>query len=496
MKILFIYFLVIISFIQCSRAHDNDAPVTNPSKTEIPQGSENLNGLVVDENNSPLKGIVVSDGFSCVTTDAQGIYRLQRNPDASYVFFSAPADYESGIEKNGSREFYKKITASPSEKMRVDFKLMKKNKATRFKVISIGDPQVANSAELARFQNETIKDIKTHFKDETLPYYALVLGDIVANNQDLLIPMKETLGTICPSVFSVAGNHDVFPTALNPLLTTKLFSSVFGPLDYSFNVGDVHFICMNNIIFTLDSYTSGFSAQQIEWLRQDLSYVSKDKMIVISYHRHTIDSGGQEVTDLLKGYREVHIMAGHTHSNINNIASTSPLTYQHVVGAACGRWWSSTINADGTPNGYAVFEFENNTIKNWYYKSVGYPKDFQMRLYKGNSSFGGPNGTYTFGLTSSQIVANVWNADKNWKIDVYENGVKTGSMESFNGIDAWATGYHNGVQAEKALSPTSHIYKYTLKNPNATIKVIAKDPFGTEYMETKFTTDLSGASAY
>lgn len=497
MKNLFVYLFIALTFFQCRAERVDVSPNKPLTRAEIITGSENLYGLVEDEHANPLKGVVVSDGFSCVTTDSAGIYRLQRDSAATFVFLSIPAEYNVGIGQDGLREFYRKINVAPTEKMRADFKLTKKNKETKFKIIGIGDPQVANSTELARFQNETIKDIRAHFKDEVLPYYGLVLGDVVADKKELLQPIKDLLATICPSVFAVAGNHDHFSSATNPVRNGETFSAVYGPLNYSFNVGDVHFICLDDIIFAPDnSYSSGFSAEQLEWIKQDLSYVSKDKMLVVSYHRHTLNTNGQEFKNLLKGYHEVHIMAGHTHSNINSITTASPLNYMHVHGAACGRWWSSTINADGTPNGYKVFEVENNTMKNWYYKSVNYSKDFQIRLYKGNSEFGGTNGTFGFGFTSSEIVANVWNADKTWKIDVYEDNVKTGSMASFNGIDAWATGYHNGVLKEKAFANTDHLYKYTLKNPDAAIKVVATDRFGNVYSETKFTTDLSSASSY
>jgi predicted phosphodiesterase len=497
MKKFLIYFLILFTSFGCSVANIENTRPDAPLKKAIDQAQSSLYGLVTDENGNPIKSVVVSDGFTCVTTDAEGVYRMERDSAARYVFFSAPAEYNASVGESGLREFYKTINVASSVEMRADFKLIKKTKESNFKFIGIGDPQVASQTELGRFQNETINDIRTHFNNETLPYHVLVLGDVVADKKDLLIPIRQSLATVSPSIFAVAGNHDHFTSPTNPVKNGEVFSSVFGPLDYSFNIGDVHFICMDDIIFAADgSYSSGFSAKQLEWMRQDLSYVSKDKMIVISYHRHTLNTNGTEMRNLLKGYHEVHIMAGHTHSNINVISSTAPLTYQHIHGAACGRWWASTINADGTPNGYEVFEVENNTIKNWYYKSVRYAKEFQMRLYKGNSSFGGPNGTFSFDLSASEIVANVWNADKNWKVDVYEDGIKTGSMEAYNGIDAWATGYHNGVLTEKAFANTDHLYKYTLKNPNAVVKVVAKDRFGKEYTETKFTTDLSSAASY
>ena len=41
-------------------------------------------------------------------------------------------------------------------------------------------------------------------------------------------------------------------------------------------------------------------------------------------------------------------MSLHTHYAENN---TYDSHYEHVHGAACGAWWHSTINTDGTPNG-------------------------------------------------------------------------------------------------------------------------------------------------
>ncbi|UPK69024.1 calcineurin-like phosphoesterase C-terminal domain-containing protein [Chitinophaga filiformis] len=495
-KNLFIYFSLLVS-VGCKKPEYANTLHSTPDAIKKVTLANNITGHLQDDIGNPVKNVVVSDGFTCTITDDNGNYTLTRDSAAQFVYFSAPAEYNASVGSSGLREFYKKITAPLSDAVQADFTLIKKAKETKFKIIGISDPQVASTAELNRFKNETVDDIKTNMNGESLPYYTLVLGDVVADKQDLLVPIRQSLATISPSTFVVAGNHDLFKSATNQTKNGEIFSAVFGPLDYSFNVGDVHFICMNDIIFAADgSYSSGFTAKQLIWLQQDLSYVSKDKVIVMSYHRHTLNTGGTEMKNLLAGYKEVHIMAGHLHANANNINSANPLFYQHIHGAACGRWWSSTINADGTPNGYQVFEVENNAVKNWYYKSVRYPKDFQIRMYRGNSSFGGPNGTFSFNLTSSQIVANVWNMDSSWKVDVYENNVKTGTMERFTGIDAWATGYHNGVLTEKAFANPEHLYKYTLKDPGATVKIVATDRFGTQYTQTNFTTDLSTAASY
>ena len=63
--------------------------------------------------------------------------------------------------------------------------------------------------------------------------------------------------------------------------------------------------------------------------------------------------------------------------------------------------------------------------------------------------------------------------------------------------DFWAIGYHTGVVGRghigggrnSYMTNGYHIYKYTLKNPSASIKVVATDKFGNEYTATEITGD-------
>ena len=64
------------------------------------------------------------------------------------------------------------------------------------------------------------------------------------------------------------------------------------------------------------------------------------------------------------------------------------------------------------------------------------------------------------------------------------DGVETGH-------DFWVTGYLVGALAgttsNGGYSECFHMYKYKLKNKNASIKVVAKDPWGNTYEETVIT---------
>ena len=209
-------------------------------------------------------------------------------------------------------------------------------------------------------------------------------------------------------------------------------------------------------------------------------------------------------------------MSGHTHY-MRNEPTLSSGVYEHVHAAVCGAWWNANVNGDGSPNGYGVYDIEGNTIKNWYYKGVNTYMDdvsYQIRLYRGNHKSGGPKGYYAQQHGDGVLLANVFNADPTWKVKVYEDGKYSGDMtmipnkkESPNpstdinnpvkpsvksSQDWWAIGYLVGVKGKSASSYSTngfHLYKYTLKNKNASVRVEATDPFGTVYSATTITED-------
>jgi hypothetical protein len=156
-----------------------------------------------------------------------------------------------------------------------------------------------------------------------------------------------------------------------------------------------------------------------------------------------------------------------------------------------------------------------------------------MRLYRGNAITGAAapadytgnaKGYYKFNFADNVILANIYNADFNWTIEVYEDGVKTGNMTHItnavgvsyrnksgggtqanpyyinytdSSLDLYAQGLFVGILGRirsDGVTPSSgtwqrcyHMYKYTLKNKNAQkIEVVATYPFGNVYRESNF----------
>ena len=507
-----------------------------------------VSGTVTYSDGTPAVGVSVSDGYTVVQTDAKGKYTIaQPHKDAWYIYYSTPADCEVNINGYGQPCFFTKYSESVST---YDFTLTKLvgGKETKFTLFCLADPQCHGSkrspqvkADTYRFNNESVPAIKAHSQTKSAPCYGVTLGDIVysessRNSTSYMDDMRDYMAKdkIGMPVFQTMGNHDYTffssSTTISADATSstynikaqRKFEEVFGPINHSWNRGDAHIVCMRNMQWTSDKdagkYTSPtFTNEQISWLKQDLSFVSKDKLVIFCVHVPIVNSskaGVQDVISLLKQYKEAHIMSGHTHY-MRNEPTRSGGIYEHVHAAVCGNWWWSNINGDGCPNGYGVYDIDGNTIKNWYYMGVNpgiNDRDYQIRLYRGDLICGGPKTYFNLQHGKNVIIANVFNADKNWKVKIYEdevsydmiaigekkyspgtsNSIGTSSPVSVptdSGQDWWAIGYHIGVVGRSGTSGSYHtncfhMYKHTLKNPNAKIRVEATDRFGRTYTAT------------
>ena len=483
--------------------------------------SHDVSGTIRTVKGEPIEGVVVSDGYTVMATDAEGKYAFDRHPEAAYVYYSLPAEYEVPL-RQGHPCFYKKLT---DDKV-YDFVLRPLKKVEKnFRLIMIADPQCQNMRHVNRFRTETAPDLRQTAKKTKTSCYAVSLGDIVYSegprNANYLMPifkhemMAENIGM---PMFQTIGNHDCDyePIALNERNQTptvrmqRMFEATFGPVDYSWNRGDVHIVSMNDIVYdditNFKKYHADFTDKQVEWLRKDLQYVSKDKLVILCVHipvEHFRKSeNNKKVLAMLAEYKNCRIMSGHTHYMRHFVHKNGIM--EHILAAASGCWWWSRNNGDGSPNGYGIFDIKGNTIADYVYKGVGFDTDYQLRLYRGNATFGGNHEQPTLPFGADKILANVWNADNEWKIEVFENGVSMGRMKKMKASpyrgdehpsltsskDWWAIGYHTGVVGRghrkgstrrNYCTPNHHMYIYTLKDPNAKVKVVATDSKGRKY---------------
>ena len=538
--------------------------------------TSSLYGYVRNASGAPIEGVAVSDGFSVVTTDSDGYYFMNESKDTWYIYITVPAEYEIPVENN-QPAFYKKYDKSRS---RYDFTLkpLKGGKEDKFALFVIGDPQVGTQAGLNRLNDEAVPAIKEHaatWQAQGIPCYGITLGDLISNNNSSdrsqwRQPVfdgfaKDKTGM---PVFHVMGNHDnTYFNSSCPLYvderssTTELkaqraYEEVCGPVNFSFDRGDMHIISMRNIMYNSSEHCenymrAAFTHEQYEWLLQDLALVPKDKTIILCIHIPLIKTNGQHVADVFKlinNYKEAHIMSGHSHLIRDIGAVRESNVYEHNMGALCGAWWTSYMCGDGSPAGYGVFVVEGTTFTDWYH--IGYSKtaknrSHQMRLYRGNELTGASNyGYFKFNFDEDILLANVYMADSEWTVKVYEDEEYSGDMEliSLSNIlfdskyyarpkiyrdetstpssdgqgygymvgsgsqsnpycstiptsaDIYFSGYNNGVRGfdDHAFGTNSqcyHMYMYRLKKKDfSKIRVEAIDRFNNKYTETKITT--------
>lgn len=483
--------------------------------TEItPDKGITLYGLVSDKEGNPLEGVVVSDGYSVVASDKKGVYQIVRDPNAKHVFISVPSGYEIPAQANfgsyqGAYQAANSVTGSSSKPYRADFTLTKLTQSDkRFLLFGLGDPQPDNSDHIQRFRTEAVPDVKKISAKYSIPQVGIALGDILGKGDaQTFTSMKRAFGETGVPFFTTIGNHDKSSVDY----TGDTYRDVLGPRWYSFNRGDVHFIAMDNIIFTGTEYTGGFTDEQVAWLEKDLSFVPTDKMVILYYHIPLRDNTGylnrKKVLDMISRYKNPILMCAHTHY-FQPYHMRSHKLFERIHGGTCGYFWRSTCGGDGTPNGFMVYEIDGTKIIDTYFKASQRADDYQIRLYRGNAEFAGPYATYKYDVGADVVVANVFTSGMDgttWKVELSEDGGKTWSAMTAmaqNYGDRWIRGYHIGVEkhpVESGTSPCYHQYQCKLKNPEATsIVVRATDSFSHVYTQTRFneSNDFTEAEGY
>ena len=497
---------------------------------------------IVSSNGKGLAGVVVSDGIEVTTTDAEGVYYLPSKKKNKYVFISVPGNYEVS-NNNNLPIFFQRLAGGTSVEQK-DFSLIKTDN-TKHVVLAMADWHLAGrNNDVAQFVNGVLPDINAtiaEYKSKGMKVYGLTLGDLSwetywYGNNFKLPEYLEQMHKVNSTIFNVIGNHDNDPYASNDWDAALPFKELIAPNYYSFNLGDIHYIVLDNINYINNggapgkvgdrSYRGVVIQEQLEWLKKDLATI-KDKStpIVIGMHiplygRPIIDDQGNQTNSLrldngndlistLSNFENVRILSGHSHKN--NTAEPSSTLMEHNTAAICATWWwtgkagysDNHICTDGTPGGYGVWMMDGKNIE-WYYKSVGYAKDYQFRTYDLNevhitAAKFAPNsseermakyaGGYSEKNNNNEVLINAWGYDTQWKLNVTENGnplevKRVDAMDPLHIISYNAQRVNVGVTPGFATDYTTHMFKVKASSATSTLEIKATDRFGNIYTES------------
>lgn len=475
----------------------------------------------VTANGRGLAGVVVSDGNLVTVTDEDGCYRLESEKPFGSVFVSVPSGYEALAPDGLLPEFSARLTKDASVREKIDFKL-KSVDQSRYRMLVFGDIHLADRkftddiAQFRRFADE-INDLTA---TSDIPVYALTLGDMSwdvfwkSNNYGLkeyLAEARRDLDSL--TVYHTMGNHDNDPEKSGDRAGSSTYEATVCPNHYSFNVGKVHYVVLDNILYKNENpgtrdFNATVTTQQLNWLSRDLSHVDRSTPVVVAMHIPIYNENGSnylynmsEFINCFKGFDYVQVLTGHRHTvYVNDMLSRSIHTIETVSGAVCGSLWMTetacksgmNLCSDGAPGGYRILDVDGASIK-WRYKGTECPEDLQFRTYDRNMiclDFLPSAGDYAVKSTSNEVLINVWDYDPSWNISVTENGKPLEVKRLSNAYDPLylavyeAYEYRHGYTISYPSSKTDHIFSVTASTPVSTLDITVTDRFGRIYSET------------
>lgn len=493
----------------------------------------------------PLKGVRVSDGFTTTLTDENGFYWLQSEKKHGYVFISSPSGYQPKTTNNVVPGFWASLSAPTNVVEQHNFELVEVDD-TKHTLIVATDLHLANRGassnnDMNQFNSGFMNETKTFVENlNNTAVYTIVLGDMSwdgywYDKKYDIASYKSTMSSYPTPMYHVMGNHDNDPYYADDFLAEMRYKKEFGPTYFSMDMGQIHYIFLDNTVYTNNGgkigtigdreYLKYLTLEQANWLKDDLSAIKdKTKPIVVSFHCPSTgnynanfttslsfnpSSKAVEFHNMFNGFTKVHFLSGHTHYNTHTTIGNN--IEEHNIAAVCATWWwggkltGINLSRDGSPAGYAVFDIDGTDIK-WYYKSVGQDKNKQFRTYDINSvktyfaqssvksimdKLPGNRSKDYDTLKENDVLINVWNYDSKWIIEVEENGVIKTPVRVYLRDPLHAITYDyprmrdNGDVTEGFLTgPNPHMFKVSTNSASSSLKIKVTDRFGNVYQET------------
>jgi hypothetical protein len=480
--------------------------------TITPNPGMNLVGRVTVDGN-PRQGVVVSDGNNVTTTDKDGIYQMHTSK-AEWVFVSMPEDCQ--IETNLSVPVtFKKIGTIGNNAVERDFTLRSKAVDNDFSMLALADVQVgtSNDLELCKPLMDSIANYE-HQIGGTV--YGISLGDLSWNNPGIYADYKSLVSKIGIPVFSVIGNHDHNEKTMGDSLSDQEYRDAMGPTFYSCNLGKWHLVVLDDVLYSgkngRNDYTGKITDRQLAWLRKDLSYVDKNKSILVALHIPTSRRNNPNVYlsnrnalyDLVKDFHRTVILSGHTHNNFTTDISSNIREY--TLGAVMGAYWNTYkgkgICNDGSPRGFAVLKFKGNELTDEYYKGEETPLSYQIKIYppseasfrwgRKEGAITSPDAAVPVRVDNSTVLVNVFNWHTDWTVTISEDGGAavplTPNVTCLDPEAVRMLEYENAWEKRPTAEPekhNDHMFLYTPRSTSwKTLTVNAVDPWGNHYTAT------------
>ena len=465
---------------------DPYAPFARPRQASAPV---RIRGIV----RSTERGVVdvaVTDGRTVTRTKSDGTFELISDSDSNFVYITTPRNFKIAQNPTGTARFYQGIQANTQGEAEAIFELESNEGNSRDHSFLVwADTQTQNTFETDLLHEQTVPDaLKTIEQLGQQDIFGVGCGDIMFDDLALYPEYERAVQRLGIPFFQVVGNHDLDMDSATDLGSTVTFNRHFGPRYYSFDRGMVHYVVLDDVLWHSAGYIGYLDDDQLNWLQQDLEGLEPGRVVVVFAHipgfstrfrrngesRPSVSSSmtnRERLYQLLEPY-QAHLISGHTHENEHVFEGG---VHEHIHGAVCGAWWSGPICYDGTPNGYGVYEIRGEEVT-WRYKSTGYDNNYQMRVYDKGEDSAAPD----------EIVVNIWDADPEWEIYWFEDGIRKGQMANRLGKDPMSLKMHTGPNLPERrtwVEPvlTNHLFYAPVSSDTREVRIVATDRFDRTY---------------
>ena len=390
---------------------------------------------------TPLAGVIVSDGYRFATTDKNGRFCLNTHKDARFVFVVTPTGYTADFSQ-GNVRFYLPLQGTKD----FTFNLLKTRDGDDYTLFSVSDPQIQNDEHLACFLGRPAEDLQEmagKYSAQRLTV-GIALGDVAWNIHKYYVPYKEAIAKTGIPFYAVIGNHD-FIQDKDGLIAGRAYEEAFGPYNYAFFLGRDLVIGVNNLLFVASGkkspkkssakYSEGYSRETLDFVKGLLRHIGKDTHLYIAQHspiRHhdKLIKGAEELLGMLEGYETV-FLSGHTHYMTRQRINEH--IFEYNAAAIGGAWWATDWCWDGTPRGYDVIsDIAGERSCRWH--NIDYPDDYQVEFISLGQARNHPN----------SVLANVWAVEEGWTCTWTEDGKEM--KEAERGVD-YSPSYTDEIMA-------------------------------------------------
>ncbi len=370
----------------------------------------NRNGIR-DPGEEGLPDVRVSNQHEVVRTDAAGRWRLPVTDD-TILFVIKPRGWMTPVDKHTHlpRFYYihkpkgspplncPGVEATGPLPSSIDFPLQPQNEPDRFQAILFGDPQPAEMKEVEFLAHDVVEELVG-----TRAALGITLGDIVNHcDPTLYDAVNRTIGLIGIPWYNVIGNHDSNSDMSDDGYSDETFERFYGPDYYSFDYGPVHFLVLDDITWTGrtsprgSSYKPALGQGQLDFVKNDLSLVPNDQLVVLLMHVPLSDvKDRRDLYRLIEKRPHTLSFSGHTHSQEHRFLTREDdwqgaEPHHHLIaGAAGGSKWAGAPDelgiphatmSDGAPNGYFIVTFDGQDAS-IEFKAARRPADYQMNIH-------------------------------------------------------------------------------------------------------------------